>query len=124
MQELEHQLYEMKGVSSSMLSTPIPFWRQNQLPKRRSSVACSNDVVLLQLKGEVPNQVNRMASSISLPALSTGIKNEHTTFPFRPCISRANSERSSVSDGVEVEGGLALTEEAVEMQTPDIITQV
>ena len=123
MQELEHQLYEMKGASSSsILNTTVPFWHQNQLLKRRSSVAYSENAVLLKLKGEVPNQVHRMGSSVSLPVPSAGINNDHTTLPLR--ISRTNSERSLVSDEVEVEGGLALTEEAVEMQTPDIITQI
>ena len=125
MQELEHQLHEMKGVSSSSNpSGSVPFWRQNQLPVRRSSVTCSNDAILLQLRGTAPNQVNRMASTVSLPTLSVGIENEHATPSLRPCISPANTDHSSVSDEVEVEGGFALTEEAVEMQTPDLITQV
>jgi hypothetical protein len=125
MQEMEHQLYDMKGVSSSPVpSGPVPFWLQNHLSSRRSSVTSSKDVTLLKFQGTAPNQVNRMGSSVSLPAFSTGIENEHTTLSLRPCISRANSERSSVSDEVEVEGGVALTEEAVEMQTPDLITQV
>ena len=127
MQELEHQLCEMKGASSSVPSVQAPFWRQNQLPEHRSSVAYSEDAGLLKLEDKIPNQVNQvngMGSSVSRPALSVGIETEHTTLPLRHCISRANSERSSVSDEAEVEGGLAITEEAVDMQTLDIITQV
>ena len=125
MQQLEHQLHEMKGVSSSFhQSGSVPFWRQNQLPVRSSSFTCSNDAILLQLRGTAPNQVNRMASTVSLPTFSAGIGNEHATRSLRPSTSPANSDHSSVSDEVEVEGGFALTEEAVEMQTPDLITEV
>ena len=125
MQELEHRLHQMKGVSSPPNpSGSVPFWRQNQLPVRRSSVTCSNDATLLRHRGTAPNQVNRMGSTVSLPTLSSGLENEHATRSLRPCISPANSDHSSVSDEVEVEGGVALTEEAVEMQTPDLITQV
>lgn len=124
MQELEHQLHEMKGVSSpSILSDLVSSLHQNQLPMHNSSVTCSNDAILLKLKGKAPNQVNRMGSSVSLPVCSAGSEDEHTTSPLQPRISRANTERSSISDVVEVEGGVALTEEAVEMQTPDLITQ-
>lgn len=123
MQELEHQLYEIKGVSSPTPSDPVPFWLQNQFSHRRSSVACSKDAVLLKLKGNTPNQVNHTSSSASLPTFSPELRASNTTLPLRPCISRVNTKRSSVSDEVKIEGGVALTEEAVDMQTPDLITQ-
>ncbi|KAF2762790.1 hypothetical protein EJ05DRAFT_15429 [Pseudovirgaria hyperparasitica] len=48
----------------------------------------------------------------------------HPTYPATGAVNiEAPSIHSNASGEVEVEGGVALTEEAVEMHTPDIITQ-
>jgi len=86
---------------------------------------------LLGLKGKsphslprlhIPDDINRKSSSTGLPYHPMSRENEHIS-GFRPMLSRKSSKCSSSSGEVEVEGGLALTEEAIETGTPDIITQ-
>jgi len=86
---------------------------------------------LLELKGKspqslprlhVPDDINAKSLSTSLPHIPFSRENDHIS-SFRPTLSRKSSKCSSSSGEVEVEGGLALTEEAIETGTPDIITQ-
>ena len=100
--------------------------------RQLSRAAEPPEQALLGLKGKsphslprlhIPEDINRKSLSIGLPYLPFSRENEHIS-GFRPVLSRKSSKCSSSSGEVEVEGGLALTEEAIETGTPDIITQV
>jgi hypothetical protein len=64
----------------------------------------------------------RSKGSINLVA-AAGLRKEVGMGEWLGSARRGSASSSTYSDEVAVDGGVALTEEAVEMQTPDIITQ-
>lgn len=111
------------------LNVAQPLDRRSSVP---TIVPTPSDSVLRELKGKspsslprlhIPPEINRKGSSVSLPLFQYQNENEHLQ-SIGPHLSRQSSKSSAPSEEVEVEGGLALTEESIEMGTPDIITQV